>query len=112
MFSVCCFIFDILDVLFHSSRSPPALPLSSPDGMVSASEPIHLPYPYKMTSYVFPVSYIDPCFLLSSPRFNFLSLCFSTPHILSTTIIISISLSLHLVLLAPIKPCSLHIILC
>src|SRR6218665_967866 len=50
------------------------------------------------------------CFLLSSPRFDFPSRWFSKPHILSTTII-SISLSLHLVLLVPINSCSLHIIL-
>ena len=50
------------------------------------------------------------CFLLSSPRFDFHSRCFSIPHILSTTII-SISLSLHLVLLVPVNSCSLHIIL-
>src|SRR6218665_1224850 len=63
-----------------------------------------------MTSNVFPVSYIEPCFLLSSPRFDFPSRCFSIPHILSTTVI-SISLSLHLVLLAPVNLCSLQIIL-
>src|SRR6218665_3561998 len=54
-----------------------------------------------MTSNVFPMSYIEPCFLLSSPRFDFPSRFFSIPYILSTTII-SISLSLHLVLLAPV----------
>src|SRR6218665_410469 len=63
-----------------------------------------------MTSNVLPVSYIEPCFLLSSPRFDFPSRCFSIPHILSTTVI-SISLSLHLVLLAPVNSCSLQIIL-
>src|SRR6218665_1042068 len=55
-----------------------------------------------MTSNVFPVSYIEPCFLLSSPRFYFPSRFFSIPYTLSTTII-SISLSLHLVLMAPVN---------
>src|SRR6218665_1757994 len=47
-----------------------------------------------MTSNVFPVSYKEPCFLLSSPRFDFPSRCFSKSHILFTTII-SISSFIH-----------------
>src|SRR6218665_697386 len=54
---------------YHVLR--PLFPLSSPNGLAPASELIHLPYPSKMASNVFPVSYTEPCFLLSSPRFVF-----------------------------------------
>src|SRR6218665_2185960 len=60
-----------------------------------------------MTSNVFPVSYIEPCFLLSSLRLVFPHRFFSIPYSLFTAII-SISLSLHLVLLAPVNSCELH----
>ena len=60
-----------------------------------------------MTSNVFPVSYIEPCFLLSSLRLVFHIGFFSIPYSLFTAII-SISLSLHLVLLAPVNSCELH----
>src|SRR6218665_158669 len=66
--------------------------------------------PVVYSATVFPMSYLKPCFLLSSHRFDSPSRCFSIPHILST-IIIAISLSLHLVLLAPINLCTLYIIL-
>jgi len=59
-----------------------------------------------ITSNVFPVSYIEPCFLLSSPRFVF-PISSSIPYTLSTTIT-SISLYLHLVLLAPVNSCESH----
>src|SRR6218665_1095621 len=48
----------------------PLFLLSSPDDLASLSEPIHLPYPYKMISNVFPMSYLEPCFLLSSLGFT------------------------------------------
>src|SRR6218665_10039 len=62
-----------------------------------------------MASNVFPVSYIEPCFLLSSLRFVFPigSSLYTVPYTLSTTII-SLSLFLHLVLLAPVNSCELH----
>src|SRR6218665_1529691 len=60
-----------------------------------------------MTSNVFPVSYIEPCFLLSSLRLVFHIGFFSIPYSLFTAII-SISLSLHLVLLASVNSCELH----
>src|SRR6218665_3153277 len=51
---------------------------------------------------------IEPCFLLSSPRFVFpIGFSLYLIYTLSTTII-SISLSLHLVLLAPVNSCELH----
>ena|SRR6218665_876203 len=49
----------------------------------------------------------SPC-AMCSPRFAFHSRCFSVHHILSSAIS-SISLSLNLVLVAPINSCSLHI---
>src|SRR6218665_1202257 len=47
--------------------------LSSPDGLASASKLIHLPYTsLKDDKQCIPrVLYIEPCFLLSSPRFVF-----------------------------------------
>src|SRR6218665_1078385 len=60
-----------------------------------------------MTSNVFPVSYIEPCFLPSSLRLVFPHRFFSIPYS-PFTAIISISLSLHLVLLAPVNSCELH----
>ena len=57
------------------------------------------------------VQMLPPCFLLSSHRFDFPIRCFSIRYILSTTIISISSLSLQLVLLAPINSCSLYIIL-
>src|SRR6218665_2567976 len=60
-----------------------------------------------MTSNVFPVSYIEPCFLPSSLRLVFPHRFFSIPCS-PFTAIISISLSLHLVLLAPVNSCELH----
>src|SRR6218665_2744199 len=78
----------------------PLFPLPSPDGLASASALIHLPYPSNKTSNVFPVSHTEPFFLLSSPRCVFP--IGSSLYTLSTTIsCISISLSLHLLLLAP-----------
>src|SRR6218665_1501596 len=59
-----------------------------------------------MTSNVFPVSYIEPCFLLSSPRFVF-PIGFS----LYLTLFpqqLSQSRSLFIVLLAPVNSCELH----
>src|SRR6218665_2511298 len=50
---------------------------------------------------------IEPCFLLSSLRLVFHIGFFSIPYSLFTAII-SISLSLHLVLLAPVNSCELH----
>jgi len=55
-----------------------------------------------MTSNVFPMSYLEPCFLLSSHRFDF------PPPVYAPLILIfflqgNLSLSLHLVLLAPIN---------
>src|SRR6218665_544333 len=82
---------SILRNSYHILRS--LFPLSSPDGMASASEPIHFTIPLKAMYSLCPVS---------SPRFDFSSRCFSIPHVLSATII-SISLSLHLVVLAPIN---------
>jgi len=114
-----CHTFNVLvntAALFRYSqlipRSPPALPpiLTRRLDLRKRAHPFILPL--KVIRNAFLVSYIEPCFLLFSPRFEFPSLCFSKPHILSTTIIsISLSLHLHVVLLAPINSCSLHIIL-
>jgi len=49
----------------------PFFPLSSPDGLASISEPIHLPYPPKMTNNAFVESYSDLCSLQTSPRFDY-----------------------------------------
>src|SRR6218665_2975453 len=54
-----------------------------------------------------PIHCIEPCFLLSSPRFLF-PIGFSLLSYTLSTTIISISLSLHLMLLAPVNSYILH----
>src|SRR6218665_1400472 len=62
---------------------------------------------FRILGFILNQLWVDlPCFLLSSPGFDFPSRFFSIAYILSTTII-SISLSLQVVLLAPINSCSL-----
>src|SRR6218665_89653 len=96
----------------HTTFSARSSPLRSPD----------IPWPPQASASVYPTIKrrqamyspcpIEPCFLLFSPRFYFPSRFFSihVPYILSTTIS-SISLSLHLELLAPVNSCELHVIL-
>src|SRR6218665_347130 len=73
---------------------------------------IYLPDPQKMAgNAAFPVSYLEPCFLLSSPRFDFPRISVDAPLILVFFSQCKLSLSLYLVLMAPINSCSLYIIL-